>query len=122
MRRKSLLFITAGLFLSGCATVPSGPNVMVLPGSGKEFAEFQYDDEHCRDWAEYQLGTSPGRAANDATVAGAAVGTVLGAAGGAAIGAAAGDPAMGAAVGSGVGLLGGTAVGAEHAESARWTA
>lgn len=29
------------LLLAGCATVPSGPSVLVLPGSGKTFEQFQ---------------------------------------------------------------------------------
>lgn len=121
MQRKNLLLITAALVLAGCASIPTGPNVMVLPGSGKDFEQFRYDDAVCRDFAAHQTGISAGRAKNDATITGAAVGTVLGAAGGAAIGAATGDPAMGAAVGSGVGLLGGAAVGADQGESARWS-
>jgi hypothetical protein len=36
------------LLVSGCATVPSGPSVMVMPGSGKTFEQFQYDDVACR--------------------------------------------------------------------------
>ena len=30
--------------LGACATVPTGPSVMVLPGSGKSFEQFQVDD------------------------------------------------------------------------------
>ncbi len=114
MRRSSFFFLATGLLLAGCVRVPTGPDVMVLPGNGKSFEQFQYDDAICRQWASQQSGTNP-KQATDTTVTGAAVGTVLGAASGAAIGAAAGDPAMGAAVGSGVGLLGGTAVGADTA-------
>ena len=122
MRTISMLYpMMAGLVLAGCVHVPSGPNVMALPGSGKSFDEFQYDDGLCRDWAAQRTGISPNRAATESTVSGAALGTVLGAASGAAIGAASGDPATGAAVGAGVGLLGGTAVGAASAEESRWT-
>jgi len=116
------LFPILLIMITGCAaTLPSGPNVMVMPGHGKTFEEFRYDDSACREWASQQLGTTPQNAANGAAVTSAAVGTVLGAAGGAAIGAAAGNPAMGAAAGSGVGLLGGTAVGANQAAAAQWT-
>ena len=102
----------AGL-LGACATVPTGPSVMVLPGNGKSFEQFQTDDAICRQWALQQTGQAkPERTA----VTGAAVGTALGAAAGAAIGAAAGSPATGAAVGAGVGVLGGTAVGASAAQ------
>jgi hypothetical protein len=103
------------LFLTGCVTVPAGPSVMVLPGSGKDFTQFQGDDAVCRQWAMQQTGTTTNQASTDAAVTSAAVGTVVGAAAGAAIGAAYGDPAMGAAAGSGVGLLGGTAAGADRA-------
>jgi len=121
MRKQWFLPITAGLLLAGCATLPTGPNVMVLPGNGKDFAQFQLDDAVCRDWASQQIGTTTKEAATNAAVSGAAIGTVLGAASGAAVGAAAGNPATGAAVGSGVGLLGGTAVGADYAAGAQWT-
>jgi len=114
MNTRWLLLIPLAM-VTGCATLPSAPNVMVLPGSGKSFEAFQYDDYVCRDWATQQLGTTPQNAASGAAVTSAAVGTVVGAATGAAIGAAYGNPAMGAAVGSGVGLLGGTTVGANQA-------
>ena len=117
--RASLLCVTAaGLLLAGCYHVPTGPNVMALPGHGKSFDEFNYDDAVCRDWAADRVGIRPNRAANDNALAGAAVGTVLGAATGAAIGAASGSPATGAAVGAGAGLLGGSVVGAANAEEA----
>jgi hypothetical protein len=116
MKIKALaLCVAAGLLTSACVTVPTGPSVMVLPGSGKNFDQFQIDDSVCRQWAAQQTGTTTGEASTNSTVAGAAIGTVLGAAAGAAIGAAAGRPGTGAAVGAGVGLLGGTAVGANNA-------
>lgn len=105
------------LLVTGCATVPSGPSVMVLPGSGKNFEQFQMDDAVCRQWASQQTGTTPEKAATQSTVGGAAIGTLVGAAAGAALGAAAGNPAVGAAAGAGVGLLGGTAIGAGRAEA-----
>ena len=121
MRKASLLPILASLSLAACMRVPAGPNVMALPGSGKSFDEFRYDDEVCRQWASDHIGVPARRAANDTAVAGAAVGTVVGAATGAAIGAASGNPATGAAVGAGAGLLGGSLIGASNAEEARWT-
>jgi hypothetical protein len=109
------------LFIAGCVRIPPGPNVMVMPGTGKSFEAFEDDDANCRAWAAYRTDPGARRASTDAAVASAAVGTVVGAATGAAIGAAAGDPAMGAAVGAGVGLLGGSAIGADEAERARWS-
>jgi hypothetical protein len=116
-----LVPIAATLLLSACVHMPTGPQVMVLPGSGKDFDEFRGDDWACRLWAEDQVGTNPNRASADSVATGAVVGTALGAASGAAIGAASGDPATGAAVGAGAGLLGGSLVGAESGEAARWS-
>jgi uncharacterized protein YcfJ len=125
MRRsaRSVVWIASAsaALLAGCVHIPSGPNVMAMPGAGKSFETFEYDDAECRDWAHSRVHPSASRAANDTAVANAALGTVVGAATGAAIGAAAGDPAMGAAVGAGVGLLGGSVAGANEAEYARWS-
>jgi hypothetical protein len=118
--RQAALSI-AVVVLSGCATIPSGPSVMVLPGGGKGFEQFQNDDAICRQWASQQVGTTPGRASTQSAVSGAAIGTAVGAAAGAAIGAAAGSPATGAAIGAGGGLLGGTAIGAGTGGEARMT-
>ncbi len=109
--------VAAGLITTACVTVPTGPSVMVLPGTGKNFEQFQFDDATCRQWASQQTGTTTSEASTSSTVAGAGIGTLLGAAAGAAIGAAAGSPGTGAAVGAGVGLLGGTAVGANNANA-----
>ena len=114
MRQWCLFPIAAGLLLTGCSMLSTGPSVMVLPGSGKDFEQFQIDDAVCRQWALHQIGKAPAQASTEAAVTGAAVGTVLGAATGAAVGAASGQPATGAAVGSGVGLLGGTAIGTDR--------
>ncbi len=45
------LAIVAGLLLAGCASVPSGPSVMALPGSAKSAEEFRSDDSACRQAA-----------------------------------------------------------------------
>jgi hypothetical protein len=119
MKRGTLAAcLVTGVLVTGCATIPSGPSVMVLPGTGKNFDQFQIDDAVCRQWANQQTGTTTGRASTGSAVTGAAVGTALGAAAGAALGAAAGSPGTGAAAGAGVGLLGGTAVGAGQGTTA----
>lgn len=118
IRSVALPSIAIGVLLTGCATVPTGPSVMVLPGSGKSFEQFQIDDATCRQWAAQQTGTTTARATTGSTVGGAAIGTAVGAAAGAALGAAAGSPATGAAAGAGVGLVGGTVAGANRAEGA----
>jgi hypothetical protein len=109
--------LVIALAVSGCATIPSGPSVMVLPGSSKNFEQFQMDDGLCRQWAAQQTGTTNDQATAGSTVRGAAIGTLIGAAAGAALGAAAGNPALGAAAGAGAGLLGGTAVGASRGDA-----
>jgi hypothetical protein len=115
MRAVALLVVIA--LVGGCASVPSGPSVSVLPGRGKSFEQFQIDDTACRQWAQQQAGTTPSASATQSTVGGAAIGTLLGAGLGAALGAAAHRPGTGAAVGAGVGLLGGTAVGASAGQA-----
>jgi len=43
--------------LSACSTIPSGPSVLVLPGSGKNFDQFHNDDLACRQLIHTQLST-----------------------------------------------------------------
>jgi YmgG-like glycine-zipper protein len=117
--RLAAVPLTVVVLVTACATVPSGPSVMVLPGTGKTFEQFQADDGACRQWAAAQTGTTAQEAATRSTVSGAAIGTAVGAGVGAAIGAAAGGPATGAAIGAGAGLLGGTVVGAGDAYGAQ---
>jgi hypothetical protein len=116
------LAVTAVLVVSGCATLPSGPSVLVLPGQGKSFEQFQADDYVCRRWAEHQIGMTAQQTANENTVQGAAAGTVIGAGAGALLGAAAGNAAAGAAIGAGSGLLVGTAAGAGAGREYGWQA
>ena len=115
---KYIIVVMCGLLLSACATVPSGPSVMALPGTGKSFDQFQTDDVVCRDWASREAGTTPQRMAGVDTAEGAGIGTLIGAGLGAAIGAAAGNPGLGAAVGAGGGLLSGTVFGARRGQAA----
>jgi hypothetical protein len=117
--RYLLLVLAAGI-LGGCATVPAGPSVMVLPPPGKPFEVFQSEDLACRNWAAQQTGQQPGEAANQNVVSGAAVGTLLGAGLGAAIGAASGNAGAGAAIGAASGLVGGAAVSSGPAYATGW--
>lgn len=110
------------LMLGGCATVPTGPSVMVLPGPGKPFDQFQAEDVMCRQWASQRIGLSPQETVNQNTVTGAAIGTAVGAGLGAAIGAASGNAGAGAAIGAGSGLLVGTASGANAGQVYGWEA
>src|SRR5215510_14369109 len=90
MKIKVGACVAVALLTGACATVPTGPRVMVLPGAGKSFDQFQADDVNCRQFASQQTGTTTGQASTNSAV-------------------------IGAAVGAGAGLLGGTAVGASNA-------
>ncbi len=114
----TLLVAGAALVLSACAHFPTGPSVMVLPGSGKDFAHFQNDDAMCRNYAGYQSNPGAQKAAMESAVASTVIGTAVGAAAGAAIGAATGDAGEGAAIGAGSGLLVGSASGVQRSEYA----
>jgi hypothetical protein len=110
--------LAAVLLLAGCVTVPEGPSLMALPGSGKSFDQFRADDLDCRQYAQVQIGgASAGQIANDSAVKSAVVGTLVGAAAGAAI-----NGSSGAGVGAGAGLLLGAAAGAGAGQSSAYGA
>jgi len=73
-----LLVAPLALALGACATVPTGPSVMVLPGTGKPFEQFQADDGACRQFALRSAGITTKKAASDSMLTGAAVGTAVG--------------------------------------------
>ena len=111
------LALAAAALLGGCATFPSGPDILVLPGSTKSFEAFRADDAVCREFATAQIGgTTPAQAATAAGVGGAAVGAAIGAVAGAAFGG-----GSGAAIGAGAGLLTGAAVGTGYGNESWWT-
>jgi hypothetical protein len=120
--RRNIFLFLALLVLTGCATLPKGPSVMVLPGPGKSFEQFQADDAICRQWAAQQIGLNPQETVNQNIATGAVTGTAIGAGLGAAIGAASGHPGAGAAIGAGSGLLVGTAAGADAGQVYGWDA
>lgn len=112
-RRFSALALLA---LAGCASLPSGPSVMALPGSGKAFDQFRADEAMCRNFASQSIGANTAEnAAVDAGVRSAAVGTVVGAAAGAAV-----NGSQGAAVGAGMGLVVGSLSGVGAADASRY--
>ena len=99
--------------MSACTTIPTGPSVMALPGTGKNFDQFRADDAECRSYAQDQTGgTTADQTAMDSGIKSAAVGTAIGAIAGAAIGG-----HQGAGVGAGVGLLGGGLAGTGAAQA-----
>lgn len=102
--------------LGACTTMPSGPSVLVLPGTGRSFDQFRGDDMDCRQYALGQVGgAAPRDAAADSMARSAVVGTAIGAAAGAAIG---GN--QGAGVGAGTGLLVGSMAGASAGDTSAW--
>jgi outer membrane lipoprotein SlyB len=116
-----LLLLVASL--TACATIPTGPSVMVLPGTGKSFEQFRIDDALCRQFAYEQVGgVTAQQAAQNQAVSSAVIGTALGAAAGAVIGSASGDAGAGAAIGAGSGLIIGSAAGTGYATESYYEA
>lgn len=114
MKTKTTIWsLVALLVLGGCATMPTGPSVRVLPTPGKSFEQFMSEDALCRRYSEQQLGMSAQDTANQNTATSAVVGTAIGAGVGAVLGAASGNAGAGAAIGGGTGLLFGAASGSE---------
>lgn len=109
--------LAASLALAGCATpTPTGPTVLVTPGSRITPTQFQQQDAYCRQTAG-QLLNSASKQADNSNTTKAIGGTVLGTAAGALLGAAAGNAGMGAAIGAGSGLLlggGASAIGSSN--------
>ena len=116
---KKLLFAVPLVVLAGCASAPpSGPSVMVLPGTGKSFDQFKFDDYECRQFASQQIGgTTAEQASNDAGARSAALGAAVGGLAGAALGGNSHAAVAGAALGTAGGALAGTGSGAASGRS-----
>jgi hypothetical protein len=113
---RKILPVAGVLLIAGCVSMPDGPSVMVLPGSGKSFDQFRADDLMCRQFASEQIGgASANQSANNSAVTSAAVGTVVGALAGAAIGG-----RDGAGAGAGTGLVVGSMAGAGAGSSSAY--
>jgi outer membrane lipoprotein SlyB len=111
-----VLLSTILLAVTGCASMPNGSDVMVLPGTGISFNQFRNDDVICRQYAYYQVGgMTANQAGVDSGILSAVVGTALGAAAGAAIGG-----GTGAAIGAASGFVGGSLVGTSAASSSMY--
>jgi len=104
--------------LAGCAVVPSGPSVRVMPAPGKPFEVFVAEDQYCQSYARQTQGTSTQEAANTSAVGSAVVGTAVGAAAGALIG----GNGRSAGTGAGLGLLVGSAAGAGESSRSGYSA
>lgn len=114
MKMHVTMSMALALVLAACATTPSGPEVLVLPGSGRTFEEFRQDDQFCRVYAFQQIGAGSSKeTADQRAIGNAAVGAAVGALAGAAIG---GRDAAG--VGAGMGLAIGSVSGAETVRTA----
>ena len=108
----SLLALSALVLLGGCASVPTGPSIMALPGTNRSFDQFRRDDVECRQYAFGQIGgTTAEQNATESGLRSAAVGTAIGAVAGAAMGG-----RSGAGVGAGAGLLIGSVAGSGAAQ------
>ena len=109
--------------LAACATYPTGPSMMALPGNGASFDQFRADDYQCQSYAQQTLGLqSPQQSAANSGLNSAAVGTAVGAAAGALLGAASGNAGAGAAIGAGSGLILGSAAGTDASASTGYMA
>lgn len=108
----------AGLLaLTGCAQMPTGPTVTVMPGPNKPFEVFVADDRLCRDWALSSSGGPGSDAASRRFAAATATGVLLGAA----VGAVAGGH-NGAGVGAAFGGVTGAAVGSDQSSQTAYGA
>jgi len=115
---KIILGAALGVTLVGCASIPTGPSVAVMPGPGKPFDQFNADNAICKDFARQQIGVDPNEVAREQVVTGAAAGAVLGAASGALMGHGHDSPAGPMA---GAGLIVGSAAGANAADQSAMT-
>ncbi len=97
--------------LTGCASMPNGPSVAVMPPPGKPFEIFAAEDNMCRQFAQNSIGTTAGQAATDSEAKSIAAGTAIGAVAGAL-----GGGRQGVGSGAAMGMLGGAAMGSGAAQ------
>lgn len=115
---RQILIPSAVCILTACVNLPSGPSVMILPGSGKSFDQFRVDESECRQYAYEQVGgTTPRQALQRSGIESAAIGAGLGALAGTAL---SGGSGAGAAIGAGAGLLGGGLIGSGSASTSAY--
>jgi hypothetical protein len=102
--------------IAGCASLPTGPTVAVMPAPGKPFEVFREDDATCRAFAQQQLGANPNEVAREQVLGGAAAGAAIGAVSGALLSHGHG----GAESGAGAGIIVGSAAGAGAASESTY--
>lgn len=118
MRLSRKMLLATPLLLGACASVPSGPSVLVLPGEGKSFDQFRFDEQDCRQYANAQIGgKTPGDVQAESGVGSAAVGALVGGLAGAALGGNSRSAAAGAGIGLAGGAIAGTGTGSASARS-----
>lgn len=101
------IYSAAALVLVGCASMPSGPRVAVMPAPGKPFELFVQEDQICRQYATQSIGQSVNEFGRQSFANSAAAGVALGAVAGGLMGG-----HDGVASGAGTGLLMGSMIGA----------
>ena len=111
--KYSILTLAVLGSLAGCATIPNGPSVAVMPAPGKSFEQFNVEDDVCRQFAQKSIGTSANDAATDSEIKSIAVGTAIGAV----AGVLGGGNHSGAGSGAAIGMLGGAAMGSGAAQT-----
>jgi hypothetical protein len=118
MRRTAILLALPAALAACAVAPPSGPDIVAMPGQGKDLAAFQQDDAACRGYASQSTGgTQAAQNATNNAVGTAVVGTAIGAAAGAALGSVSGNVGAGAAIGGATGLVAGSAIGANGAQA-----
>jgi len=112
---KTALYAALGFALAGCASIPVGPSIAVMPGPGKPFDQFQADNAECMAFARQQIGVNANEVAREQVLTGAATGAAVGAASGALLGHNQAESMAGA------GLIVGSAAGASAANVSAMT-
>lgn len=106
------------VLLAGCAPMPTGPSIAVMPAPYKPFDIFRQDDELCRGWAAHSIGLPGHDAAAERLLSSTVTGAAIGALAGAAVGGQRGA-GSGAALGTVVGAAEGSKQSAMTAGSAQ---
>jgi len=109
MWHQKLVYGVVALVLLGCASMPTGPRVAVMPAPGKPFELFVQEDKICRQFAEQSIDKSANDIAAEAFAGSAAAGVAIGATVGGLLGG-----HDGAASGASMGLLSGSMIGVEE--------
>lgn len=108
---------TVLLLLAGCASMPTGPTVAVMPAPNKPFDIFMQDDQLCRSWAAHSIGQPGHDAAAERMLSSTVTGAAIGAIAGAVVGG-----HRNVEAGAAMGTVMGAAVGANQSSTSAWNA